>query len=173
MVDEAWPAIERGSKPRNGAWSWPLDSGSPRAGSRRWPACATGAEDSVSSRSTWRWRKSGCGSSPRTSSRRKEYLRRWTLTVIERVLASLRAEFASKEKTRLFDSLKGFLVGDASSDPYRGAAQELSLTAGARRVAVHRLRRQFRDRLRAEIAPTVGDAGAVEDELRSLLASLS
>jgi DNA-directed RNA polymerase specialized sigma24 family protein len=103
----------------------------------------------------------------------KEYLRRWTLTVIDKVLASLRTEFAAKDKTRLFDALKGFLVGDASPDAYRRAAQELSQSEGALRVAVHRLRRQFRNRLRAEVVPTVEDAEAVEDELRSLLASLS
>jgi RNA polymerase sigma-70 factor (ECF subfamily) len=40
------------------------------------------------------------------------------------------------------------------------------------KVAVHRLRRRYRDLLRSEIAQTVADPETVEDELKYLLAVL-
>jgi DNA-directed RNA polymerase specialized sigma24 family protein len=102
----------------------------------------------------------------------KEFLRRWALTVIDGVLASLRAELEEKGKRPVFDVLKPFLTGEARVDAYERAAAELGATEGSVRVSVHRLRRRFRQRLREEIARTVADANAVDDELRSLFASL-
>jgi hypothetical protein len=40
-------------------------------------------------------------------------------------------------------------------------------------VAVHRLRRRFRETLRAEVAKTVLDPTDLEDEMRHLLAAAS
>jgi RNA polymerase sigma-70 factor (ECF subfamily) len=42
------------------------------------------------------------------------------------------------------------------------------MSEGAVKVAVHRLRRQFRDRLRDEIAQTVSSPEEIDDELRHL-----
>jgi hypothetical protein len=47
------------------------------------------------------------------------------------------------------------------------------LSEGAVKVAVHRLRRRFRELLRAEVAHTVGDPAQVDGELRDLMAALS
>jgi RNA polymerase sigma factor (sigma-70 family) len=102
----------------------------------------------------------------------KEFLRRWALTVIDQALASLRAELAEQGKAGLFDSLKSFLVGDAGEDSGARVAREMGTTEGAVRVAVHRLRKRFRVRLREEIAHTVEDDAALDDELKSLLAAL-
>jgi len=44
------------------------------------------------------------------------------------------------------------------------------MTEGAVKVAVHRLRRRYRDLLREQIAQTVPDGQAMEEELRELLA---
>jgi RNA polymerase sigma-70 factor (ECF subfamily) len=46
------------------------------------------------------------------------------------------------------------------------------MTEGAVKVAVHRLRRRYREILRAEIAQTVADASQVDDEIRDLFAAL-
>jgi RNA polymerase sigma-70 factor (ECF subfamily) len=42
------------------------------------------------------------------------------------------------------------------------------MSEGAVKVAVHRLRRHFRDLVRDEIAQTVSSAEEIEDELRHL-----
>ena len=47
------------------------------------------------------------------------------------------------------------------------------MTEGAAKVAIHRLRKRFRELVKAEIAQTVDDATQVQDELRYLLEVLS
>ena len=52
-------------------------------------------------------------------------------------------------------------------------ARDLAMTDGALRVAVHRLREHYRDRLRAEVAHTVSNPGEVDAELRYLISVIS
>ncbi len=47
------------------------------------------------------------------------------------------------------------------------------MSKGAVKVAVHRLRRRYREVLRALIAETVAEPSAVDDEIRHLLAALA
>ena len=47
------------------------------------------------------------------------------------------------------------------------------MSAGAFKVAVHRLRKRYREVLRAEIARTVADPAQVDDEIRYLLTVLA
>jgi DNA-directed RNA polymerase specialized sigma24 family protein len=103
----------------------------------------------------------------------KEFFQCWALALLEQVLASLRREMAAKDKVELFDRLKGFLVGEDSTEGYAQAARELATSQGAVRVAVHRLRRLYRQRLREEIARTVQDPEDVEEEMRFLFEILS
>lgn len=51
-------------------------------------------------------------------------------------------------------------------------ADGLGMTAGAVKVAVHRLRQRYRDRLRAAIAETVATPEEVDVEVRDLFAAL-
>ena len=99
--------------------------------------------------------------------------RRWALTLLDKVLKRLRREYADAGKAVLFDQLKETLAGERSSIPYAELARRLGMTAGAVKVAVHRLRQHYREHLRAEIANTVATPGEVEDELRHLFAALS
>jgi RNA polymerase sigma-70 factor (ECF subfamily) len=99
------------------------------------------------------------------------YERRWALTLLDRTLARLRAEYERAGQAPRFERLKGYLTGEASGG-YAEAMAALGLSEGAVKVAVHRLRRRYRELLRAEIAETVEDASAVEGELRALFAAL-
>ncbi len=98
--------------------------------------------------------------------------RRWALTLLEEVLARLRADFAARGKERLFDLLRGTLVGERDAPPYREVARRLGMTEGAVKVAVHRLRQQYRDLLREEIGRTVESPEQIDDEIRDLFAAL-
>jgi RNA polymerase sigma-70 factor (ECF subfamily) len=51
-------------------------------------------------------------------------------------------------------------------------AARLGLQPGAARVAVHRLRRRFREIYREEIAQTLAEGADLEAELRHLAAAL-
>jgi RNA polymerase sigma factor (sigma-70 family) len=95
------------------------------------------------------------------------YDREWAIALLDRVLADL-----EKEEGTAFTLWKPFLaLGEERSD-YAAAARASGLTEGAVRVTVHRLRKRYRHRLRAEIAGTLADDRMVDEEMRSLFAAL-
>lgn len=100
------------------------------------------------------------------------YDREWALAVLERVILLLRDECAADGKAALFDQARGYLMVGEAAIPYGDAARALGLDDGAVRVAVHRLRKRYRELLREEIAQTLVDGAQVDDELRSLHAAL-
>jgi RNA polymerase sigma-70 factor (ECF subfamily) len=103
----------------------------------------------------------------------KIYERRWALTLLDRVLETLKAEAEAAGKAAQFDQLKIALTGDRHSVPYAELGRRLGMTEGAVKVAVHRLRQSYRELLRAEIAHTVSDSKAVDEEIRHLFAVLA
>jgi RNA polymerase sigma factor (sigma-70 family) len=99
--------------------------------------------------------------------------RQWALNVIERALNALAAEFVSAGKDKHFETLKPWLVGEVGSLSQSEAAQRLGLTEGALKVAIHRLRKRFRDLVKEEIAGTVDQPATVQEELHYLLEALA
>lgn len=102
----------------------------------------------------------------------KLYERRWALTLLEHVLATLAAECARLGKQVLFETLRGTLAGGVEQGAYPQLARELGMTPGAVKVAAHRLRGRYRELLRLEISQTVQHPEEVDDEIRLLLAAL-
>lgn len=100
------------------------------------------------------------------------YEQQWAMTLLERVLGRLRAEHAAKDRLLQFEQLKPFLAGAREDSSYAEVAHELEISAGAVKVAAHRLRSRYRELLREEIAQTVATPGDVDDEIRSLFAVL-
>ena len=98
--------------------------------------------------------------------------RRWALSLLEQVMAKLRAEFEKPGKAGQFELLSPFLNGDAGSG-YETAAAQAGLSAGSLRTAVHRMRRRYRTLLREEIAETVAQPEEIDEEIRFLLKVLS
>ena len=66
-----------------------------------------------------------------------------------------------------------FLTADKREIPYTTVASELRMNENALRVAVHRLRKRYRELFREEIAHTLAEGEDVDTELRYLLAVLS
>ncbi len=100
------------------------------------------------------------------------FARKWARTVLERVLARLAREQEEKGRGQVFARLQPFLVESETGETLASAARELGLTAGAARVAVHRLRGRYRELLLTEVAQTVDRPQDVEDELRELFEAL-
>lgn len=98
--------------------------------------------------------------------------RQWTLTLLDRVLARLQAEQESAGKSGQFAILKQFLTGGRDEACYSDVADELGMSAGAVKVASHRLRQRYRELLRAEVAQTVRSPDEVDDEIGRLFESL-
>ena len=98
--------------------------------------------------------------------------RRWALSVLDRVVEKLRGEFVQHGRPEHFERLKVFLLGQSDA-PYAALAREMNTSEGALKVAIHRLRKRYRELFRQEIADTVSDAAEVESELRYLAAVLT
>jgi RNA polymerase sigma-70 factor (ECF subfamily) len=98
--------------------------------------------------------------------------RRWALSVLDRVVERLREEFVQHGRPEHFERLKVFLLGQSDA-PYAALAREMNTSEGALKVAIHRLRKRYRELFRQEIADTVADPADVESELRYLAARLT
>jgi RNA polymerase sigma-70 factor (ECF subfamily) len=92
--------------------------------------------------------------------------------MLDRVVIRLRDEFMEHGRSDHFDRLKVFLVGQPDA-PYAALAREMNISEGALKVAIHRLRKRYRELFRQEIADTVASPEDVESELRFLAAVLS
>ncbi len=99
--------------------------------------------------------------------------RTWALTLLDTVATRLRDDYTTAGQGDLFAGLSFSLTGSRSELPYAELAGKLGLTEPAVRVAVHRLRKRYRQFLREEIASTVARPEDVDDELRSLRLALT
>jgi RNA polymerase sigma factor (sigma-70 family) len=97
--------------------------------------------------------------------------RRWALSMLDRVVEKLRDEFVHLGRPEYFEQLKVFLLGQSEA-PYAALARQMNISEGALKVAIHRLRKRYRELFRQEIADTVADPAEVESELRYLAAVL-
>ena len=99
------------------------------------------------------------------------YERRWALGLLERAVTDLQSQYAKADNAELFDALKGCLGGEDVL-PYSALSRRLGQSEGALRTAASRLRSRWRKQLRELVAETVGEEAEVQDELRSLIASV-
>jgi len=102
----------------------------------------------------------------------KIYERRWALTLLDRALGRLAAEYEAAGRSPQFERLQGFLATESGETRYAAVAAELGMTADAVGVAVHRLRYRYRELVREEIAHTVASPAEVEDEIRWLFTAV-
>ncbi len=109
---------------------------------------------------------------PNASSPDREFDRKWALTLLDRALSVLAEEHKAAGKSDHFEVLKPWLTGDNVDVPQADAATRLGLNEGAVKVAVHRLRRRFREVIKHEISQTVREHGDVDAELHYLLEAL-
>ena len=101
------------------------------------------------------------------------YERRWALTLLEKVMSDLQADYGRRNESAQFTELRPFLTPGPDAEARQAAAGRLGLTDEAFRVALHRLRRRYRSRLEAEIRETVEGPAEVDGEIRDLMAALA
>jgi RNA polymerase sigma-70 factor (ECF subfamily) len=97
------------------------------------------------------------------------YEQRWALTLLEKVLAGLREELEESGARNRYGALEGFLPGGRRQMSYEEAAEQLGISVGAVKVAVHRLRTRYRRRFRKTVADTLARPDDVGDEIRHIL----
>ena len=97
----------------------------------------------------------------------------WALTLLNLTTQRLEAEFIAAGKVEPFAILKGCLVAAHGTIDYATVAARLGVSEGAAQVAVHRLRKRFRELYREEIAQTLPDRAELNAELRYLAGILA
>lgn len=103
----------------------------------------------------------------------KVFERRWALTLLERTMTRLREEFIGAGESQEFERLKSFLTASHHGISYADIARDLEMNEGAARVAVHRLRKRYREIFRDEIARTVSSPQEIDAEVQYLMSVLS
>ena len=97
------------------------------------------------------------------------YERQWALTVLGRVMDRLRARHEERGKAELFAALEPSLGGSRQAVSYAAIGAKFGMSEGNVKVAVHRLRKEFGELLREEIAGTVATEAEVDEEIRQLI----
>ena len=106
---------------------------------------------------------------PRIEPAERAYDRNWALTVMDTALHRLREEARANGNTRIFEHLSPLLSREPAPGEYEVLASGLEMSPGAVGVAVHRMRRRYRDIVRSVIEQTVADPSEAESELRYLV----
>lgn len=101
--------------------------------------------------------------------------REWALAVVNRGIGTVEKEFVLGGKEAQFCVLKPWLMGDSPSMSQADAARGLGISEGAVKVMIHRVRKRFREAVRADIAQTLREPAPalVDEELQHLIAALS
>jgi hypothetical protein len=102
-----------------------------------------------------------------------EFDRQWAMTVISRSMEALRAECMTEGRGSFFDSVSGILNGHASHGDQTALAASCGMSFDAFRMAVSRLKKRLRQCVKSEVAGTLEDPTAVQDEMETLFAALS
>jgi DNA-directed RNA polymerase specialized sigma24 family protein len=100
-----------------------------------------------------------------------DFDRAWALAIVERALATLERE--ESHRADQFGALKPWLAAGEIGESQDATAARLGLSVGALKVAIHRLRRRFRDLVRSEVAATLHDPAELDDEMRHLVEALA
>jgi len=94
--------------------------------------------------------------------------KRWALTLLERVMTSLREQYEKRGKGKVFEQLSPFLGAKSGVDSYSEIARNLGISENAVRVSVFRLRQRYSSELRSHIAETVDSDEEVAAEIQFL-----
>lgn len=116
----------------------------------------------------WRDAESGLGlevEDPRSPD--KWFDREWAMALLDKVLDDLERDEPE------FARWKPFLSLGKDRLSYAEMADRFGMSEGAARVAVHRLRKRYRQRVRDEIAGTLADPAMVDDEMNALFSALA
>lgn len=98
--------------------------------------------------------------------------RQWAVTVITRGMEALRAECLAVGRGEFFDAVSGILNGHASHGDQTALAASCGMSFDAFRMALSRLKKRLRQCVKSEVAGTLDDPAAVQDEMETLFAAL-
>jgi len=97
----------------------------------------------------------------------------WAHEVLALARREQAARWAARERSAELAGLAGFLPGTAAPPTYEAAAAALGWPLARLKTEVHRLRQEFRELVRAEVALTVDAPHEIEAEMNHLHAVLA
>ncbi len=100
------------------------------------------------------------------------YEKEWALVLLQEVLRTLEGEMTSRGQGLLFQKTQGALMGDDQGRSYRDIGRSLGLTESAIKVAIHRMRRRYRQLLHRQVADTLAPGIDPDDEIDHIIAAL-
>ena len=111
---------------------------------------------------------------PQSESSAATYDRAWAMTCLDAAVCALEAEYQSRGRASLFQTLRPFLDPETEGD-HAAAAQATGLEPNALRQAVFRLRQRFRILVRQTIADTLENPteALIDEELAALRSALA
>ncbi len=101
------------------------------------------------------------------------YDRQWAATVIARSLEALRVECEAEGKGAFFEIVADLLGGHGGHGDQATLAERHGMSYDAFRMAVSRLRKRFRACVKAEVAGTLDNPAAIQEEMEALFAALA
>lgn len=112
---------------------------------------------------TWFQQQPACGATPA-----EIFDQNWAVVLMDRALKSLRDEYVSTTRGDVFAAVEPFLTSDSGAEGYEQICGRVGLTAQAFAVAVHRVRRRFRQCVREQVEMTVLDPAEAALEMKHL-----
>ncbi|MDB6052486.1 MAG: hypothetical protein JWN25_9, partial [Verrucomicrobiales bacterium] len=103
----------------------------------------------------------------------RSYDKDWAMTLLDLTVKRLRDEFSLAQKLNDFEILKDSLSATNGNIDYTEISRRLGASEGGTRVAVHRLRKRFREIYREEISQTLSEGEDIESEMRFLATALA
>lgn len=101
--------------------------------------------------------------SPRTV-----YDREWAYTVLEEALRRLRERYEKEKQLTIFSALRPYLSEPENTCSHEALADSLGMKTSAISVALHRLRKRYREAMRATICNTLEAGANPEEEFKEL-----
>jgi RNA polymerase sigma-70 factor (ECF subfamily) len=99
--------------------------------------------------------------------------RAWAETVLQGGVERLRAQYETEGRAALFAKLSPYLTRPADRSGYAGSVEPLNMDANTVAAEVFRLRRRYRELVRAEVANTVATPAEIDSEMGYLVELLA
>jgi len=99
--------------------------------------------------------------------------RQWALVIVEQAMSILQAESQNRGANEQFEVLQRWLIPSDDVAMASRAARSLNMTDGAFKVAVHRIRKRFRQLVKERIATSLDGEEALQEELDYLIQALT
>ncbi|MCU0710280.1 MAG: sigma-70 family RNA polymerase sigma factor [Pirellula sp.] len=98
----------------------------------------------------------------------RAYYEEWASTIIRTSIEQLRNEYEASHRGATLDALLPHLTKPTVAQTYQELSDQLQISVGAAKVALHRLRQRFAHTVRALVRETLEDPADLEEEIQVL-----